>query len=933
MKRLLATILILVILLSVAPSVGTVAGAEATPNTPFFAMTWDPADIATFGNIAQAPTITVKNIGGNITLGGSTPEDLAQSIKTKLDKLPEGMRYIRLFKTSTALELGAKHVVYVSDGIAQLRKQFEAFIEAYHALGGKLDGVILDTEYVDMGSWYIYSKRYGGHYKPSDEKIKANGYNRNIYHDIVAHPKYQTELRPMLEEYGFTFYEEVGGDRSEIWSMYPPQTIKQVLKGDAQAEHNAKYGDCYAIWNRVMYDRQAMYFNYALYEPMAARYPDADMSDYQSYEGKSWYKNLYTYTNGMKTGNVSNTNDYSHLPNASYFKDGDTYLYQNPASYNNAVYDDDPYGMLLWNINKFKNIQASTDTKKISVWISRYDYSTRPGSYSGNTAYYNESLYHYGMMDPQPFLVYMTISEGGGQAGYDQRLKYMSEALSELTRVAGYADRKPILTPANWNDGYVLSGMYAGGRNIWRITPDITSGTTLEAFKIKDSDPTFKINGTTITFPGGKIIKDNAVTLGSTGYWVETSKDVTPVVTRDADRYAANPSYVENYNSYAAGTVLTSDNVALPQTWQISAGTNLVVTESKALAITGSATMQNVKLPKNITAGDTYAKQQAWEISVNLTQAMNSGASVKLLHTSLDGGFKLEGGKVYYDENGEYKELSGVELAVGQKYTLKRNINFDKFTCTYSVYKGDTLVKQAADVKMKSITLPVETIGISCNKLTTQVLIDDYKLYPTGIARDLTVYDANGGEQMASAEKNAKAQVAYRLSWMNATAENKSVKVKAAYYDNNDQLISEDVLTTVNMVAGDDGVLAGVVGNKGAKVTIYLEDGAYVTPVGPGNPTDPTDPNGGTGPSADPTAPSNPGTSGGDQTDGDKTDSKDDDTEKKDTADKKKGGVDPALIAVIVAAVVAAAAVGVALFFVKKKGKASGEAPETKIEE
>ena len=164
----------------------------------------------------------------------------------------------------------------------------------------------------------------------------------------------------------------------------------------------------------------------------------------------------------------------------------------------------------------------------------------------------------------------------------------------------------------------MLTGMYAGGRNIWRITPDVTGGTTLAAFKVKDNDPTFKINGTTVTFPGGKIIKDTAVTLGSTGYWVETAKNVMPVVTRDADRYAKNPSFVENYESYAAGTVLTASNVANPQTWEIYPTTGLTVTEqggNKALALTGSASLKHVKLPKNITAGDSYAKRQAWENS------------------------------------------------------------------------------------------------------------------------------------------------------------------------------------------------------------------------------------------------------------------------------------------------------------------------------
>ena len=834
MKKILALLLTLVILLSVAPSVGTVADA-AVKADPYIAMNWGKVTEGKYDNIAKAYVIEVKNIGGQIQLGSGNYTELAKTVKTALDKLPEGMQYIRLFKPSVALTADAKYVIYADGGVKQLKKQFDAFIKAYHDIGGKLDGIILDVEYVNMGSWYLYTSGYGGVYK---KDIK----NKNFYNEIVAHPQYAKEIRPMLEERGFVFYEKVGGDKAEIWSIFPYQYLSGS-KYPTYDKNYAKYASCTSIWNQVMDDRIAMYFNYALYEPMKALYPNATMSDYQVYEGDPWYKNLQTYTNGMKIGNVSNSNDYSGLPNSKYFKDGSTYLYQNPASYYEAVYDDDPYGMLLWNINKFKNIYDATDTKMISVWIAEYDYSSRAGSYKGNTAYYTESLYHYGMLDPQPFLIYFAETDGqwknGGvfdSAKYDNRLDCISQILKELTRVAGYSDRKPIEVPANWNDGYVLSGIYANGRNIWRITPDVTGGTTLKSFKIKDKDPTFKINGTTVTFPGGKILKEGSVSTGSTGYWVETAKNVKPVVTRDTNRYSENPSYQEDYESYKAGTALTASNVALPQTWEITADKNLVVTANnggKALALTGTAALQNVKLPKNITAGDTYARQQAWEITVTLPKAMNSGSKVVLLNTATDGGFKLEGGKIYYDDYAQYIEVPGVTLETGKKYTFKRDIDFDKGTCTYVVYEGDKKLKQVDNVDMKEVKLPVQTIGISCADLTTQVLIDDYKLYPTGLAVDLAIYDVYGGEKLMDHNKHEKAEVAYRLSWMNATAKKQTIKVKAACYDSSNNLTSETVVATVTMAPGEDGVVVGTVQNKSKKMRIYLDDGTGEMPTKP----------------------------------------------------------------------------------------------------
>ncbi|MBO5868611.1 MAG: hypothetical protein J6Q54_06875, partial [Oscillospiraceae bacterium] len=692
-KKVFTVLLVLAILLPAFP----VTKADAAEVKPFYGLTWDEVDRDTFSNLENAPIITVKNNNGEVTIthGSSYPEIMAEKLKEKLDELPEGMRYIRIFKPAEAFKAGAELVVYADAGISQLKTLFTEFIEAYYDLGGKLDGIILDTEYTAMGSWYLYLNTYGGHYKPSADKIEANGYNRNLYHDIVNHPNYLTDIRPLLEESGFKFYENVGGDRSEIWSMYPTSTIKQVLKGDAQAEHLEKYAGCYEIWNRVMKNRQSRYLNDALLTPLLKYYPNAVMSDYQQTDAAPWHKQIGSYANSEKVGNTSNSNDYSHQPSASYFVDDDVYLYQKPNGYNAASYDDDPYGMLLWNVNKFKSMYAATDTKKISVWIAEYDYSSRESSFRNN-GYYTEALFHYGMLDPQPFLIYMytgasKFSGTEGKEAYNLRMQVISEILNELTRVAGYADRKVIEVPASWNDGYVLTGMYAGGRNIWRITPDLTDGTTLEGFKIKDKDPTFQINGTTITFPQGTILQDSKISVvGSNGYWVETPKNVMPVVTRDADRYSKYPSYMEDFSSYKAGTAFTSETTALPQTWNITADKSLVITDGK-LALTGTATLKNVKLPANITAGDSYADRQIWEVSVRLPQAMNANAAVTLLATPTDGGFKLAGDKVYYDENGAYKELPGVTLSADKQYTFRREMNFASESCTYSIYEGGTL--------------------------------------------------------------------------------------------------------------------------------------------------------------------------------------------------------------------------------------------------
>ncbi|MBQ8881762.1 MAG: hypothetical protein IJ030_06310, partial [Oscillospiraceae bacterium] len=825
MKRTLAILLTLAMLLSMALSMGVVAGAETVTAKPFYGLGWSDINRVKFPNLEGLTGVTVKNLG-NGTLGltyadKTDVKEIAASVKRTMDRLPVGMRQLALFGTGEAFYLAPEDAIFMDKGVGQLKALFTEFIQEYKRLGGQLDGLVLDTEYFWMDGWYIYSKFYYG------DNNQLN--NTNIYNDIVENPKYATEVRPLLVERGFKFYEEIGGQKSEIFGIWPSSR--------QSAAEKAKYGQCTSIWNTVMDIHTANYLNDALYTPLMACYPEATMSDYWEDDTATWLKSLsdegeirgYYGGNAMKVGNASNYNAYSPRPSSSFFKDSNgTYLYKNLPAFNNAVYEDDPYHMFLFDANKFKQMYAATENRRITAWIAEYDYNTSSASIS-ITPYYAEKLLHIGMLNPEPFLIYIYRPAFSSDAEYNNRMQVISEILNELTRLAGYSDRKPIETPINWNDGYVLSGMYANGRNLWRITPDTTEDTTLESFKVKDNVPTFSINGTTITFPQGKILEDGAVSVvGTSGYWVETPANVTPVVTRDADRYSKYPAFVEDFAGYTQGSAFTSSSSRPHQTWEVSASNSLLV-ESGALALTGTATLKNVTLPGNITAGDSYAKQQAWELSVTLSQAMNSGSNVKLLTTPADGGIKLEGGKVYYDENGTYKELSGVSLTAGKKYTLKREINFADATCTYSVYTGTTLLKQAANVKLKTVTLPVSAIGISCSGLTTKVLIDDYKLYANGLAADLEVYNAANGMRLDVSARNTQAKVAYRLSWMNATDKARKMQVVAAYYNAGGSLTSEKVIETVAMLPGDDSIAIGFVENTaGGKVKVYLKDlGTY----------------------------------------------------------------------------------------------------------
>ena len=199
----------------------------------------------------------------------------------------------------------------------------------------------------------------------------------------------------------------------------------------------------------------------------------------------------------MKGGNVSNYNFYASRPGANFYKDSSGQkVFKTPPTYNGAVYEATAFNMFLYDANLVKRMYASTDTKMVSFWLARYDYATKKEGTLSNTPYYAEQIFHLGLMDPEPFLGYLYDQEFKDENGevskevYESRLSVLNELMAELTRVAGYSDRKPIELPMNWNSEFVLSGMYANGRNLWRITPN-TDVVSTEDFKVEGTDPTF----------------------------------------------------------------------------------------------------------------------------------------------------------------------------------------------------------------------------------------------------------------------------------------------------------------------------------------------------------------------------------------------------------------------------------------------------------
>ena len=123
--------------------------------------------------------------------------------------------------------------------------------------------------------------------------------------------------------------------------------------------------------------------------------------------------------------------------------------------------------------------------------------------------------------------------------------------------------------------------------------------------------------------------------------------------------------------------------------------------------------------------------------------------------------------------------------------------------------------------------MPVAKISVGCANITGEpVLLDNFKLYPAGVAADFELYDAASGVLVTDMEQARAEDTAYRLSWMNATDAEKVYSVVAAYYNADGKLVSEQVVEEVRMAPGTDGVATAIVKNEteGQKLLVYLRD-------------------------------------------------------------------------------------------------------------
>ena len=370
MKKIFAVILALTMLLPLG--LVPVANADEFTAEPFYCLSWSDVNNSEYPYLEGLATSSFSNQGGKAVLsysgaklvhGSFTAEDtdnFAQAMKKTMDERPEGQRYWHLFGPSKIIKLNPENAIYLDWSIDQMKDLLSAVLKRYSEIGGLLDGLVVDTEYTGMTAGSIKTL------------AKDDPY---IYQKIVNDPRYATEVRPLLEERGFPFYEHITDYTPEIY----------LIASNELAQ---------SIWNTVMRNRLNLYVNEWAFDPLMLYYPNATLSDYQSMDSYTWLKGIsitddgQNYSDGgnsIKSGNVSCFSFYFARPSKTFYAELSNYV-----SFTDALYEASPFNTLLFDINLVRRMWESTDTHMIAPWITAYVYNSKKKGTLAYTPYYSE---------------------------------------------------------------------------------------------------------------------------------------------------------------------------------------------------------------------------------------------------------------------------------------------------------------------------------------------------------------------------------------------------------------------------------------------------------------------------------------------------------------------------------------------------------------
>ncbi len=358
------------------------------------------------------------------------------------------------------------HGLWWDQGRRAARERFSQFFTRYAAAGGDLDVLILDFEDVPI-TWYLnqHAQRLG---------CDLDDYFAAIQND----PRFAA----LSAELGFT-------DLSPVVRWYA--------------------SDHYLRWNAAMHRRFTEDINQALFTPVREAFPRVKMANYGAYYQDPSLRLLdlnghdaHKYFGGGHVGTHQSRELYGWLGNVAQAKlDGV------------VEYGKSTFNAFRYAVNKMRAMKLSSNVP-VYPWISHKEFDE---SLLSNSDLYQELIFHIGLTGVEQFLYWNPHSVTPPASADSDRL--VSDTLREFDEVLGNGDRQSLMNElAGWSDAYVVTGMRAGARTVWRLTPRLGGEASLAALLVSPDPATFRIGGKLITVPGARVLPRAGVS--AHGFWL-----------------------------------------------------------------------------------------------------------------------------------------------------------------------------------------------------------------------------------------------------------------------------------------------------------------------------------------------------------------------------------------------------------------------------
>lgn len=413
-------------------------------------------------------------------------------------------------------------------GIDEAIRRLDEFFKAYKAIDGpEIKGMFFDFE---AGCDYsnISWGSVGGDTQLTRDELVA------VYDQVIADPRYETDIKQRLDEMGFEFYN--GNDYNELRYYYINESAHR---------------EAFYIGQAFASKRKAEYLN-EIYEAVKKHYPDIIFSNYGSYNrvdadvklevmNASWY-NAVPEKSERKAAEIG-----THMSPTFYgqmsMTDRDVGVVAYTGYAHGTTFKKTPFNAALAVLQRMQRATAYHDDQMIMPWVMPYtsDYSAASPTPYSSTEYYKELMLQLGLCNARAFLFFNNAVRTPELDVMGENA-LMSDLMDELNYFIGYSGKKSLVeTPVSGNTRYMLSGMKANGQNVWRIAPDIYTPdgngghVTKESFLVDAENLVFRIGNQCIDFPEGSRIVEYENELSSVGYWV-----ISPLGTRPTEYIEAN---------------------------------------------------------------------------------------------------------------------------------------------------------------------------------------------------------------------------------------------------------------------------------------------------------------------------------------------------------------------------------------------------------